>query len=243
MGHSTHVARHMTGLVQSARACTRRSGVGARSSRPASRADETGRLQIAYATGRKPQETRPLSSRESPAGLSAPAAPSASLKTPPTAAALAYGGVIPFFAGAAASAATVGADQALALQATQLYSASILSFVGAVHWGVALSDRGRSGDFVYSVLPSLFGWGAALAAPGVGLGAMVPAFVGAYAYDVRRFGAREGRGHVPEWYLPLRLKLTVCASSALAFSCVVAQGARAEALSGGNAIVVSKESN
>jgi hypothetical protein len=168
-------------------------------------------------TSPPPSADAPLSSSSHPPATSAPRA----------ALALGFGGVIPFASGALVSALTTGADQQFALHATQLYGASILSFLGAVHWGTALSASAHSGtrasstDLAYGVVPSLVGWAAALAPPTAGLGAMVPAFVGAYAYDGWRFG--QGRKDVPAWYMPLRLKLTVGASSCMTFSAVVAQ--------------------
>ena len=58
-------------------------------------------------------------------------------------------------------------------RATQLYGSSIMSFLGAVYWGVALrsSDDGVSGtrDFSYTVTPPLVAWCAALMRPSEGL--------------------------------------------------------------------------
>ncbi len=77
--------------------------------------------------------------------------------------ALGYGGLIPFVVLSACEAtginlATLGiADAAGALL---VYAAVIISFIGAVHWGVALqiTSSKRNLLFVYSVIPVLVAW-------------------------------------------------------------------------------------
>ena len=97
-------------------------------------------------------------------------------------------------------------------RATQLYGSSILSFLGAVHWGVALrsSVDGVSGtrDFVYSVTPSLVAWLASLMRPSEGLLLLTGGFGAAFLYDSLRFGNGSA---VPAWYRRLRLPLSVAA--------------------------------
>lgn len=124
---------------------------------------------------------------------------------------LGYGGTIPFITGALAS--TLTSDPTYFARATQLYGTSILSFLGAVHWGVALrfphaSTFARNVDFVYGVTPSLVGWTAALMQPAEGLALLTASFAGTYAYDTVRFGVP---GSTPPWYLQLRGPLTLAA--------------------------------
>lgn len=145
---------------------------------------------------------------------------------------LGYAGLVPFMAGAAGCVYGVGVETEMALRMTQVYGASILSFLGAVHWGLALSHcgpgYGRSmspilaRDFIYSVVPSLAAWGAALAEPGMGLALLTPAFAGTLLYDLKRFSPSFNA--VPEWYLPLRKKLTLGAVTSMIFAmCVTAR--------------------
>lgn len=96
------------------------------------------------------------------------------------------------------------------------YGAVILSFVGALHWGFAmtlreLSAAQRNASFVWSVVPALLAWPALLMGS---LGAsllLVAGFVANYWQD--RALAR--MAHLPEWYLPLRLRLTTVACMCL----------------------------
>jgi Protein of unknown function (DUF3429) len=145
---------------------------------------------------------------------------------------LGYSGLIPFMAGAAAAASPM-VDQYVALHVSQVYGASILSFLGAVHWGVALSEtaarntaNGASSDplpavpaqdFMYGVIPSLVGWGAALLDPRQGIVVLTPALMCAFGYDSYRFRG-QGAKSVPAWYFRLRRRLTVGAVLSLGFS-------------------------
>jgi hypothetical protein len=96
-------------------------------------------------------------------------------KAPTPAKVLTYAGLLPFLAGA------IGpfflpidlASQAVFYQMT--YGASILSFVGAVHWGLAINNYPRQlangtvangwGQYLFSVVPSLLAWGGLTLAP------------------------------------------------------------------------------
>jgi hypothetical protein len=145
---------------------------------------------------------------------------------------LGYGGLIPFMAGAVAAASPT-VDQYIALHVSQVYGASILSFLGAVHWGVALAETAgrnspngvlsdplpavRAQDFVYGVIPSLVGWGAALLDPRQGIVVLTPALMCAFGYDSYRFGG-QGANSVPAWYHRLRRRLTAGAVLSLGFS-------------------------
>ena len=138
---------------------------------------------------------------------------------PSTVAWLGYGGLLPFVALALA---TVGADfrgwDASWWNAALLaYGASILSFVGALHWGFAmtlrtLSDSQRTVAFVWSVVPALLAWVALLAAPGIAVVLLVVGFLTHYVRDHRLASTAD----LPAWYLPMRLRLTVVACLCLA---------------------------
>lgn len=86
------------------------------------------------------------------------------------------------------------------------YAAVILSFVGAVHWGVALSGTRRRPALrmAVSVLPALLAWAALLLPSAAGAWLLLAGFLGVRAWE---FTGR-GRSGLPEWYLVLRTRLT-----------------------------------
>lgn len=125
---------------------------------------------------------------------------------------LGYGGALPFLFGGVGS--LFVSDVHTLAHATQLYGASILSFLGGVHWGLALRAPSTR-DFIYSVTPSLVACGAALAPPQQGLAVLSGGFVAAWAWDEVRF---RGGSQVPRWYRRLRRPLTIAAAG----GCVLA---------------------
>jgi hypothetical protein len=167
---------------------------------------------------------------------------------PATVAWLGYGGLLPFIALAAilivtgkmtdggagvTSAGITGAsvDGAsgdglvlLANRALVAYGAVILSFVGALHWGFAMTlpnlrDPRRRIAFIWSVVPALLAWVGLLLAPALGAALMIVAFLTQYAQD-RNLSKH---GTLPRWYLPLRLRLTAIACVCLAIAVVGAR--------------------
>jgi Protein of unknown function (DUF3429) len=134
----------------------------------------------------------------------------------PLAQALGYAGLLPFVAGA------LLAGQGLAGAAWLLtYAASIVSFLGGIHWGLALREpQPRSASLLWGVTPSLLAWVALLLPAGAGLLVSAGALVTCYAVD-RRLYARE---QLSGW-LGLRLRLTVVASlSCVAGAALLARG-------------------
>lgn len=135
-------------------------------------------------------------------------AQNASVALPRTVAWLGYGGLLPFIALLPASMldphhGVVWSD------ALYGYGAIILSFVGALHWGMAmslpdLSERQRSLCFAWSVVPALIAWPAFLFSPMLAAPLLVVGFIVHYLQDRRL--ARQAT--LPGWYLPLRLRLT-----------------------------------
>ena len=131
-----------------------------------------------------------------------------SLPLPRTVAWLGYGGLLPFLALAPASLldhhhGMVWSD------ALYAYGAIILSFIGALHWGLAMSlpgltERQRSAWFVWSVVPALIAWPAVLFSPLLAAPLLIAGFIAHYLQD-RRLA---GQATLPGWYLPLRLRLT-----------------------------------
>lgn len=124
-------------------------------------------------------------------------------------------GVLPFIALALLT-WVPGSHQAMTAQALLAYGAVILSFVGALHWGMAMSapalrrsDSGRL--YVGSVVPALLAWAALLLPPVWAVVILQVGLWGHYAQDRRLVRVMA----LPDWYLPLRLALTSGASLAL----------------------------
>lgn len=128
---------------------------------------------------------------------------------------LAYGGLAPFVALMAASLLDLqrsGVWQQLLLN----YGAVILSFVGALHWGFAMSaltmsERVRNVCFAWSVIPALLAWLALLLDPVAGSALMAAGFAAHYLQDWRLVR----HAILPAWYLPMRLQLSAVAALSL----------------------------
>jgi len=115
-----------------------------------------------------------------------------------------------------------------------LYAAVVVSFIGAVQWGLAMANlgwevqrqpvstrindggdgqprlEGATRQFLWSVVPALFGWADVLVFQFLRIGwvelaIMMILYVAAFAAD--RNAVRYGLG--PEWYLELRKVLTI----------------------------------
>lgn len=140
---------------------------------------------------------------------------------PPIPRYLGLAGTIPFFTSAGIS-LFAPSSAPVAVVACQMYGASILSFLGAVHWGVALRSAPspeRNLDFFYSVCPSIGAAAAAVMPPEQGLAVLLPSFGAALVYDATRFA---GDAAVPKWYPRLRRPLSVAALASSAICCSVA---------------------
>jgi len=121
---------------------------------------------------------------------------------------LGYGGLLPFLVLAPASLfdphhAMIWSDALFA------YGAVILTFVGALHWGFAmtltdLSASQRTRCFVWSVVPALLAWSAFLFSPMLASVLLVTGFLTHYWQDRFLIAASP----LPAWYLPLRFRLT-----------------------------------
>lgn len=147
-------------------------------------------------------------------------ASSASL--PRAVAALGYGGLLPFVGLALLMPLDAHHGQ-LWGDALVAYGALILSFVGAVHWGFAMALPGLTAErrracFVWSTVPALIAWPALLLIPPLASVLLVAGFAAHYWQDRRLAVATR----LPEWYLPLRLRLTVVACLGLLSGAVFA---------------------
>lgn len=117
------------------------------------------------------------------------------------------GGLIPFLALAVACSAWPELGEALLA-----YGATILAFLGAVHWGFALSDgRAPWWRFGLGVVPALLAWVALLLPVGMGLVLLATGI--AATVLVERAAARQGLMTGP--YLALRYVLSAGAIGGL----------------------------
>ena len=132
---------------------------------------------------------------------------------PPGASALGYGGLVPFVAAVLGIALLDGEPRAMAARALLAYGAVILSFLGAVHWGLLLARSLPDVPIrlLAGVLPSLAGWIALLLPERHGLALLVVAFGAFWLYEHRMLGTRL----LPEPYLGLRRNLTLGVCSLL----------------------------
>jgi hypothetical protein len=94
------------------------------------------------------------------------------------------------------------------------YAAIILSFMGAIHWGAAMSSSGnkRSQYLVVSVVPALAAWIALLSPAVAALMILLLGFITLFLYDraVQRSQA------FPAWYIAMRKNLTIVVTLCLA---------------------------
>ncbi|WGZ92516.1 MAG: DUF3429 domain-containing protein [Candidatus Thiothrix putei] len=133
---------------------------------------------------------------------------------------LGYGGLLPFFA--LTVALLLGSDLPL-LENVRLdwwlaaYAAIILSFLGAVHWGVALgmqdtlNERDLGKLLLFSVVPSVLAWFALLLPIQVALFVLAGLVVFAYVVDASLLF-----GKLASDYGKMRLHLTVIVTLLLA---------------------------
>ena len=118
---------------------------------------------------------------------------------------LGYTGLIPFIVFSAGTWMTLPLMEN-AHTALMTYAAIILSFMGAIHWGLAMSQNSSHANFqlAASVVPALLGWLALLIPMLYGYGLLALSFVVLYFADK----LAGDQGLVPSWYLPMRVKLT-----------------------------------
>jgi hypothetical protein len=136
-------------------------------------------------------------------------------QAPAAARLLALAGLLPFWG--LALAPRFGVNPPWLQPALIGYAAVILSFVGALHWGLAVArdntDRPLPPwrSYGYSVLPALVAWVALLLPYRDALMLLGLAFIAAMFVDQRWLA---GRG-LPAWFVPLRTLVSVLVIVAL----------------------------
>lgn len=141
----------------------------------------------------------------------------ARVNTPPfPVALLGYGGLIPFVGLAALSIS--GSREIVPNPSGWLlaYGAVILSFVGALQWGIAMMaakiDRARrTQSYAWSVVPALIGFLALLLNSSISFSLLIVGFALAYWQDADL----ANKVDLPAWYPRLRAQLSIVASICL----------------------------
>jgi hypothetical protein len=138
---------------------------------------------------------------------------------PPPARILGLAGLLPFWGGVLALIVLDEPGRRAALVAVIAYGAVILTFLGAVHWGLALqvAREVRWERLGWGVAPSLIGWAAMLIDPAPALLLLVLGLGAALAVDLRAGAA----ALFPAWYVALRIALSIGAIAALLLALVL----------------------
>ena len=146
------------------------------------------------------------------ASYSLPSAASESSRPPPLAWMLGLAGLLPFLVGAALQWFSPPGWRMLAASALLTYGAVIVSFLGGIHWGLAMrSGAPPSARLVWGVVPSLLGWLAVLLDSPWGQAVLVLSLLSCFAVDRVSY-----RGLGLQAWLPLRALLTTVASLSVA---------------------------
>lgn len=143
---------------------------------------------------------------------SIPSAASQTSGPPALAWMLGLAGLIPFLAGAAFQWFSPPGWRMLAGSALLTYGAVIVSFLGGIHWGLAMRSSSAPGPrLIWGVVPSLLGWLGVLLDSPWGQAVLVISLLACFAVD--RVSYRELG--LQAW-LPLRALLTTVASLSVA---------------------------
>jgi Protein of unknown function (DUF3429) len=133
---------------------------------------------------------------------------------------LGLGGLIPFMGLALITTSPDPIRVEFAARGLTMYAASILTFVGALHWGVLLATpnhrlekRGHM-RYLWSVVPSLFAVACTMLPPNWALPSLALGLALAFAVDVPMY---RKQGNL-QWFLKLRTLLTVVAVLSIGFA-------------------------
>ena len=130
-------------------------------------------------------------------------------------------GALPFVGLAGAIPLLSGAPRVFVGHALVAYATAILSFLGGVHWGLAIrSESSRHGEGLWltlSVIPALAGWAALLFAETPALLTLAVAVAVMLGVDI--WASRVSQA--PPWYPRLRIPLTCVVVAALLFAAII----------------------
>jgi hypothetical protein len=135
---------------------------------------------------------------------------------------LGYGGLIPFAVLSAAFFLPVHISHTFINHALSSYTVAIISFLGAIHWGLEMREMRESptattnpAPWIWGITPSLLAWVATLLTPPFNLLFMAVLLWLCYRVDQKRYP----HYHLELW-LPMRFRLTLVASIACMVSSV-----------------------
>ncbi len=102
--------------------------------------------------------------------------------------------------------------QYYALQSLSIYAAVILTFIGGVHWGIAMQtlqntqqlDNAIRNQFIFSLIPSLLAWVAIVFLNPFALIILAVCFTLFWWIEKSYY-----QQHLPSWYMQLRNHLTL----------------------------------
>ena len=130
---------------------------------------------------------------------------------------LGFAGALPFLALTPMTANSLGFDELVrqAAEGQVAYGALIVSFLGAVHWGIAMTSvlqghgavLAQKERYIWSVFPSLAAWPALMMEPAPGATCIALLLGICYMSD----SAYARNGSLPAWYMTLRGYLTTIA--------------------------------
>ena len=118
---------------------------------------------------------------------------------------LGWAGLVPFGLAALGTHSGIDALVSYGFLGGTAYGAVILSFLGAVHWGLAMQADRSPYWYVWSITPALFGFASLLLLDvEMRVATLIPLFALAWFVD------RKAANHdlIPNWYIQLRFKLT-----------------------------------
>ncbi len=126
---------------------------------------------------------------------------------------LGWAGLVPFGLAALGTHSGIDALVLYGFLGGTTYGAVILSFLGAVHWGLAMQDDRSPYWYVWSITPALFGFVSLLFFDvEMRIVVLIPLFALAWSVDHQA----ANRGLIPNWYMRLRSMLTAGAVISLA---------------------------
>jgi len=137
-----------------------------------------------------------------------------------------FAGLIPFAGTGVLSWISWPSDMAqAALQAQLVYAAIILSFLGGIRWGIAMTKRGHfkrrapdgfGSELALAGVPAVVGWGVLFISLPAALVVFSLFFTAQALSDLRAVKSQDA----PDWFGPLRIQLTFFVVLALAASFV-----------------------